>query len=66
MEDQTTGENFTQECNIIISAVGGLVDPNTIAIPGMSDFRGPIMHTARWDSNVNLADKKVAVIGNGG
>jgi 4-hydroxyacetophenone monooxygenase len=34
-------------------------------IPGLEDFPGPVMHTAAWDTSVDLKDKRVAVIGNG-
>lgn len=60
-----TGENFTQECNILVSAAGGLVDPNPCDIPGAGTFKGPIVHTARWQTDLVLDDKDVIVIGNG-
>ncbi|KAJ5802448.1 uncharacterized protein N7503_004898 [Penicillium pulvis] len=57
---------FTQECQTLISAVGGLVNPQELRIPGVEQFQGNIIHTARWDATVDLANKNVAVIGNGG
>lgn len=33
--------------------------------PGEELFRGPVMHTARFDRSVPLEGKTVAVIGNG-
>ncbi|TPX57647.1 hypothetical protein PhCBS80983_g03671 [Powellomyces hirtus] len=50
--------------SIVISAMGPL---NVPAIPKNLDpkqFEGPIMHTAQWDTNVDLTGKKVAVVGN--
>ncbi|MBU6392972.1 MAG: NAD(P)-binding domain-containing protein [Sphingomonadales bacterium] len=35
------------------------------AIPGIESFAGPKMHTAGWDTSVDLKGKKVAVIGTG-
>ncbi|KAF7982943.1 hypothetical protein HWV62_25246 [Athelia sp. TMB] len=60
-----TGETFVQECDIFVTAIGGLVNPNPCTIPGFDAFPGPKMHTARWDPRVSLADKNVVVIGNG-
>ncbi|OJJ48127.1 hypothetical protein ASPZODRAFT_1522618 [Penicilliopsis zonata CBS 506.65] len=65
MRDLRTGEQFTRECRILISAVGGLVDPHPFNAPGIGTFRGEVIHTSRWKSDINLEDKHVAVIGNG-
>lgn len=34
-------------------------------IKGLQSFTGPLIHTARWDENLNLQGKKVLVIGAG-
>ncbi|KZP27803.1 FAD/NAD(P)-binding domain-containing protein [Athelia psychrophila] len=60
-----TGEKFEQECDILISAIGGLVNPQPCTIPGVESFAGPVMHTARWKHDAVLEDKNVIVIGNG-
>lgn len=62
----TTGEEYTQRCNILISAVGALTNPNPLNVPGIDRFQGDIIHTARWDQSVSLRDKNVIVLGNGG
>ncbi|HVU92625.1 MAG TPA: NAD(P)/FAD-dependent oxidoreductase, partial [Jatrophihabitans sp.] len=49
----------------VIAAVGVLTQPKKPAIPGVDDFRGPVMHTARWDHTQDLAGRRVAVIGTG-
>jgi len=49
----------------VISAVGQLNRPHTPAIPGQEDFAGPAFHSARWDHTVDLAGKRVAMIGAG-
>lgn len=49
---------------VVISAVGQLSEPFTPDITGLSDFTGPAMHTARWDSSVKLDGQRVALIGN--
>jgi 4-hydroxyacetophenone monooxygenase len=51
--------------NVVISAVGLLSRPHLPAITGMGDFGGQSFHTARWPDHLDLADKRVAVIGTG-
>ncbi|KAK1140889.1 hypothetical protein N8T08_009762 [Aspergillus melleus] len=64
-EDLPTGKIFTQRCKILISGVGGLVNPNDFDVPGAQTFKGDIVHTARWNPNLDLTGKHVAVVGNG-
>ena len=49
--------------DVLIPAVGQLSRPVLPDLPG--DFRGPALHTARWDPAVPLAGRRVAVIGTG-
>ncbi len=49
---------------VVISAVGQLSEPFMPEIAGLSDFAGPVMHTARWDNSVKLDGQRVALIGN--
>jgi cation diffusion facilitator CzcD-associated flavoprotein CzcO len=35
------------------------------AIKGRETFRGPMLHSAHWDDEVQLQGKRVAVIGSG-
>lgn len=48
----------------VISAVGMLNIPNYPTWPGLEEFTGPKLHTARWQP-VDLAGKRVAVVGTG-
>ncbi|KAJ5725207.1 uncharacterized protein N7483_006564 [Penicillium malachiteum] len=64
LRNNETGQ-FTQECKVLISAVGGLVNPQGLKVPGVETFQGEIIHTARWNHDVDLTNKHVAVIGNG-
>jgi len=61
----SSGTEETIEANAIISAVGQLNQPKMPDIPGMASFSGPSFHSARWDHKVDLAGKRVAVIGSG-
>jgi cation diffusion facilitator CzcD-associated flavoprotein CzcO len=65
LRDISTGEAFYQECKILISAVGGLVNPNQFKVPGIEDFQGDIVHTACWRPELSLHQKDVIVVGNG-
>jgi len=49
----------------VILATGGLAEPRPPDIKGLSDFAGPVMHTARWDDAIDLRAKRVGVIGTG-
>jgi len=51
--------------DIFISAVGGLSEPSTPGFSGLETFEGPAFHSAAWDHDVDLAGKRVAVIGTG-
>ncbi|UUZ58474.1 flavin-containing monooxygenase [Nocardioides sp. B-3] len=51
--------------DVPVSAVGQLSRPSYPAIPGADTFAGPAFHSALWDHDVDLAGKRVAVIGTG-
>jgi 4-hydroxyacetophenone monooxygenase len=59
------GTESTMSARAVISAVGLLNRPHLPEIPGMADFAGPSFHSARWDHSVDLAGKRVALIGAG-
>ena len=61
----TTGQDETVTARVVISAVGGLVDPALPDIKGLESFGGEIFHTARWNHGYDLTGRKVAVIGTG-
>ena len=51
--------------NLLLSAVGLLNVPKMPDIEGLSTFKGPCVHTARWPADLDVTGKRVAVIGNG-
>jgi len=51
--------------DVVVSAVGQLNQPKYPDVPGIGEFEGPAFHSARWDHSVDLAGKRVAVIGTG-
>lgn len=61
--ETSAGETFT--ATAIISALGGLHTPNMPQLPGHDDFEGIAFHTTNWPDDLDLTDKRVAVIGTG-
>jgi 4-hydroxyacetophenone monooxygenase len=59
------GTGTSRTANALISAVGQLNRPSIPEIPGQAAFKGEVMHSAEWRSDVSLAGKRVAVIGTG-
>jgi cation diffusion facilitator CzcD-associated flavoprotein CzcO len=49
----------------VVLATGALADPVIPAFPGLDRFTGVSFHSARWDHALDLAGKRVAVIGTG-
>jgi 4-hydroxyacetophenone monooxygenase len=49
----------------VINATGQLNRPNLPDIAGRDSFAGPAFHSAEWDHDIDLAGKRVAVIGTG-
>lgn len=52
-------------CDILIPAIGIFNHPVTPSIEGISEFKGPVLHSARWPQNAVFEDQRVAVIGTG-
>lgn len=57
------GRRFTARA--VVSAVGGLHLPAEPRIDGLDSFAGPHFHSARWNHEVDLTGKRVAVVGTG-
>lgn len=55
------GELF--EFDAVINAMGNQHTPQFPAVEGMDSFEGESFHGTRWDHNVQLAGKRVAIIG---
>jgi cation diffusion facilitator CzcD-associated flavoprotein CzcO len=51
--------------DVLVSGCGGLVEPAFPDVPGRTTFAGPAFHSARWDHDVDLTGKRVAVVGTG-
>jgi cation diffusion facilitator CzcD-associated flavoprotein CzcO len=64
-KDAEFGSTYTITSDFLVSAVGQLNVPRFPDIPGLDEFSGKLMHSARWDWSYDLRGKKVAIIGNG-
>ncbi|KAF7556447.1 hypothetical protein G7Z17_g1441 [Cylindrodendrum hubeiense] len=53
------------ESEVLVNAGGILNHPQMPDIKGLSEFSGPLLHTAAWDHSVDLKGKRIAVIGSG-
>ena len=60
---RTSGATYA--ARFLISGAGGLSEPKLPDIEGIESFQGELFHSARWDHDVDLAGKRVAVIGTG-
>lgn len=59
------GHREVRHANVLISAAGIFNPPAWPRLEGLSDFKGPMFHTAEWRDDVTLEGKRVAIIGNG-
>jgi len=50
---------------VLVAGMGTLSEPAIPPMPGVERFAGAAFHTARWDRDVDLTGKRVAVIGTG-
>jgi len=48
---------------VLISATGGLTEPNVPPLPGLDEFRGTWWHAGKWRHDFDITGKRVAVVG---
>lgn len=60
-----TTADETLTADFVICATGVLHHPFIPDIPGMDTFEGAVVHTARWDPELETEGKRIAVIGTG-
>ena len=53
------------QAEILITATGHLADEHLPKIPGLEEFEGQVMHSARWNHELNLENQHVVVVGSG-
>ncbi|MBL1079380.1 NAD(P)/FAD-dependent oxidoreductase [Nocardia sp. 2] len=60
-----TGDGTVYDADFVIAATGVLHHPAMPDIPGLAEFTGDVVHTARWDDAVRTEGRRIAVIGTG-
>ncbi len=65
LKSNTGGAPRSLRANAIVSAVGQLNRPRIPDIEGREKFKGAQVHSAEWDPKIDLAGKRVAVVGSG-
>ncbi len=61
----TFADGAKDVADFVIAATGVLHHPNVPEIPGLESFEGAAFHSARWDHDVELAGRRVGVVGTG-
>jgi cation diffusion facilitator CzcD-associated flavoprotein CzcO len=59
------GRTFMDRAEVVISARGNLNTKQWPDLPGLSDFKGEVMHSAAWNENYPFENKKIGIIGSG-
>lgn len=62
---RVTTSNGEYAARTVISGSGGLSEPRLPEIDGIEGFQGEVFHSARWNHDIDLTGKRVAVIGTG-
>lgn len=60
-----TASGLRDTADVVIAATGVLHHPRTPNIPGLKDFTGDLLHSARWDHSVPLDGRRIGIVGNG-
>jgi cation diffusion facilitator CzcD-associated flavoprotein CzcO len=60
--DTTAGPH---EADVLVTACGQLSTPSVPPIPGLDTFEGALFHSAQWDHSVDLAGRRVGLVGSG-
>jgi cation diffusion facilitator CzcD-associated flavoprotein CzcO len=61
----TTADGEQIDADVVVSALGLFSEPRLPDLDGLGRFEGPKLHTARWDHDVELSGRRVAVVGTG-
>lgn len=59
------GTTQAHVANIVLSTVGSLNQPAIPKIPGREKFQGTQFHSNEWPADLDLSDKRVAIVGVG-
>ncbi|WP_305094522.1 NAD(P)/FAD-dependent oxidoreductase [Prescottella sp. R16] len=59
------GTHTTSRAAVVVTAMGYLNRPKYPDVPGIESFAGTSIHSGEWDPTVDLAGKRVVVVGAG-
>ncbi|MEM7286585.1 MAG: NAD(P)/FAD-dependent oxidoreductase [Actinomycetota bacterium] len=59
------GSSEEFDARVLVAATGHFDQPVNVAFAGLEDFGGEVHHTAQWPTGVELAGRRVGVIGTG-
>jgi len=60
----STSRGETVRCRYLIACLGPLSDPQEPPFPGREQYRGTVLHTARWPrEGIDLRGRRVGVVG---
>lgn len=59
------GTVSTERARVVVSAVGVLNQPKWPTIAGLENFSGQVMHAAKWDHDVEIDGRSIAIVGSG-
>ncbi|QGA15122.1 hypothetical protein EYB26_002778 [Talaromyces marneffei] len=65
IQDLNSDKVYEERLDFVIFAIGHF---NAWKLPdyeGIESFKGPLFHSSNWDHNVDLKEKRIALIGNG-
>jgi cation diffusion facilitator CzcD-associated flavoprotein CzcO len=65
MRNSDPNDTFEDYADFFINGGGVLNKWRWPEIKGLHDFNGPLLHSARWNTSVDVQDKKILVIGVG-
>jgi cation diffusion facilitator CzcD-associated flavoprotein CzcO len=64
-KDAEFGKEYTITSDFLVSGVGQLNIPRYPEIEGLRSFKGKVMHSARWDWDYDVRNKRIGIIGSG-
>lgn len=60
-----SSQGLETEADVVVAACGALHHPNYPDIEGLDDFAGECFHSARWNGETELRDKRIGLVGTG-
>lgn len=65
LQDQVTGKTWYDWAHVFVNGSGLLNTWKWPDIEGLFDFKGDLMHSAKWNHEVDFKNKTIGIIGTG-